>query len=189
MNKIKELLQMALSSELLGSILNVRELLLDYMRIDDNNPERFITSESDTVNLVDMKIQQFMNSVGQQMQQLQQQLADIVQAVPKLAEKSDSEIAVEYARAEKLKADAEKTLAGIDKMRGDIENNRMKAESGYAKTMAGVAKTIADADSVRVNTDKNALTPILAPQVSQPQIDDVTPRGGWVTDNMYENRK
>lgn len=189
MNKIKELLQMALSSELLGSILNVRELLLDYMRIDDNNPERFITSESDTVNLVDMKIQQFMNSVGQQMQQLQQQLADIVQAVPKLAEKSDSEIAVEYARAEKLKADAEKTLTGIDKMRGDIENNRMKAESGYAKTMAGVAKTIADADSVRVNTDKNALTPIPAPQVSQPQIDDVTPRGGWVTDNMYENRK
>lgn len=133
-NRINQILSMALSSEALMSMTNLKALYRDAIKAQETDPELYITDDPQLNNLQDIKFAQFQQIVGEQMSGFQQQLDELLKALPSIANKSEAEALVSTARAEKLAADAQETYMKINALKAKMEDNR-------AKTIANIEKT------------------------------------------------
>lgn len=131
LNKIMQIMQIAMQSEPLMSMVNLKALLHDAIAANDADPEVYLVDDPQTNNLQDIKFNQFAQQVGQQINAFGEQLQSIVRTIPQLLDKSEAGTDLEKARAEKLRMDAQRTAA-------EIEFARSKSEDQRAKTIASI---------------------------------------------------
>lgn len=130
MNKVREMLQTALSSEFLAPMFNLKALLKDYIKSNDGDPDLYLNDENETNNVMDIKFNQFQQAVGQQLQAMGQQMQELMKQIPSIANKSEADYLVQSAKAEKLMADAHRTEVDTEIMQNKMMDNRAKTISG-----------------------------------------------------------
>lgn len=128
MNRIRDMLTMALSNEMLFRKLNLDALLTEWMKANELEPDLFL-SDSDSMESPEM--QQFAQMVEQRFAQLEQQTAEIGKQLPSIALGSELEARERQAKIDKLNAETEK-------IQGETINAEDKLQMDRAKAIADI---------------------------------------------------
>ena len=128
MNRIRDMLSMALSNDALFQKLNLNSLLSEWMKANELEPDLFISSEE---SMDSPLVQQFAQSVEQRFAQLEQQIQEFSRQLPSLVLGSELEAEERQAKIEKLKAETEK-------IQSDTVNAGDKARTERAKAIAEI---------------------------------------------------
>ena len=120
MGNIKEILGISLSNPVLAEKVNAGALMAEWMRANDLDPDEFMNSEGEQLNPI---LQQLTEQIGQKFQQIDQALGEIMQNLPSLSGKSELDAAEQQAKIEKLKAETQKI---IDSTALELEKEKTK---------------------------------------------------------------
>lgn len=135
MNRIRDMLTMALSSDALFAKLNLNALLSEWMKANELDPDMFLSNEN-TAN------SPFAQEIAQRFDALEQQLASVTQQLPSIAIGSELE-------AEKQRAEIDKLKAETDKIQGETVNAHSKIQTERAKVIADIQNKNRLAESKR----------------------------------------
>ena len=124
MNRIRDMLAMALSNEALFQKLNLNALLSEWMKANELDPDLFISQEE---SMESPLVQQFAQMVEQRFAQMEQQLQEFGRQLPSLALGSELEAEERQAKIEKLKAETEKIQSDIINAGDKVTTERAKA--------------------------------------------------------------
>lgn len=135
MNTLKEILSICLNNQILAQSVNVQSLLAEWMKSNDLDPEEFILPDQAT------QLNESMQMIQEKFQQIDQTLAELMQNLPAIAERSELDAAEQQAKIEKIKADTAKVLESIDiekekertKRAGMIADLEQKREQSHAR--------------------------------------------------------
>ena len=135
MNRIRDMLTMALSSDALFAKLNLNALLSEWMKANELDPDMFLSNE-DSAN------SPFAQEIAQRFDALEQQLASVTQQLPSITLGSELE-------AEKQRAEIDKLKAETDKIQGETVNAHSKLQTERAKVIADIQNKNRLAESKR----------------------------------------
>lgn len=128
MNVIKEMISMALSSELLAGTVDFPALLAEWMKTNDLDAEKYMNGSEAQRQDEMMKFQQ---AVAEKFQTLEQQFQALLDELPALSEQSELDAEEKRAKIEKLRAESQRIAAQVDL-------DRQKETTSRAKTIADI---------------------------------------------------
>ncbi len=128
MNRIRDMLNMALSNEMLFQKLNLDALLTEWMKANELEPDLFLSGPG---SMESPEMQQFMQASEQRFAQLEQQMAEIGKQLPSISLGSELEARERQAKIDKLNAETEK-------IQGETANADDKIQMERAKAIADI---------------------------------------------------
>ena len=129
MNALKEMLSLCLSNENVARMVNIRDLIAEWMKTNDLDAERFLPGE-EGAGMQTEAMRQLMEQLTMKFRQIDGQLAEIMKALPALSQQST--------------LDAEKKPAEIRKIQAETKKLSAQAEAEQIKQSTNRAKVIAD---------------------------------------------
>lgn len=128
MNRIRDMLNMALSNEMLFQKLNLDALLTEWMKANELEPDLFLSGPG---SMESPEMRQFMQAVEQRFAQLEQQMTEIGRQLPSISLGSELEARERQAKIDKLNAETEK-------IQGETVNAGDKLQMERAKAIAEI---------------------------------------------------
>lgn len=162
-NRVMQLIQLLMGNEVFANFANIKNLLVEACKAYDIDPEQFLVNEQ-TQSMMDVKFQQFQQSVAQQITAFGEQLNGILEQLPSIADRSEEEAAQMIAKTQKLLAEAQsaaaeaevkknkildnraKTIASVEQRNNSIRNDNVRLEEEIKRNTAEIAKMQAETD-------------------------------------------
>lgn len=134
MNRIRDMLNMALSTPDLLQKLNLNALLTEWMKANELDPDTFLLSEGSEE---DPRFNALVQQTEERLQAMEQTIQQVINELPSLSKASELEAERENAEIRKIEAETEK-------IKGETLNAVDKARNERAKVIADIEKNARD---------------------------------------------